>query len=441
MGRRKGLRTAAYLSRYAPGLSSVARSTLAAFGRCRHGGVAIIFGLALVPLALAVGGALDYSRASDARTRMLSAVDEAAISAVSEAAMKLSPAAAEKVAQKILDDRIGQERVATRLAGIVTVVQTGARRTVTVTFTGDVPTTLFQVAGLPTLAISGDAKASRSVPYVDFHLLLDNSPSMGLGGTQGDIDKMVAATGCAFACHDMSKDGKDAYATAKKLGVDMRIDVVRQASQKLMDNAKATAVIAGQYRAAIYTLGKTCGPLNTATEIAALSDNMMGVKSAAGAIDLMEIAYQNFYSDQCTNLSAALGLLNAQIAAAGDGSSPSSTQKVVFLVSDGVQDYFNPLTCAKPTTSGRCQEPISQGACTTLKDRGVKIAVLYTTYLPLPTDGWYNKWIKPFRNDLSGEMQACASPGLFFEVSPTEGIADAMVALFDRVAAQARLTE
>ena len=29
----------------------------------------------------------------------------------------------------------------------------------------------------------------------------------------------------------------------------------------------------------------------------------------------------------------------------------------------------------------RCQSPINPALCTTLKDRGIKIAVLYTTYL------------------------------------------------------------
>jgi hypothetical protein len=37
-------------------------------------------------------------------------------------------------------------------------------------------------------------------------------------------------------------------------------------------------------------------------------------------------------------------------------------------------------------------------------------------------------------------MKACASEGLYFEVSPTQGIADAMTALFQKVVQQARLT-
>jgi hypothetical protein len=38
-------------------------------------------------------------------------------------------------------------------------------------------------------------------------------------------------------------------------------------------------------------------------------------------------------------------------------------------------------------------------------------------------------------------MQSCASPGLYFEVSPTQGISDAMNALFQKAIAEAHLTQ
>jgi hypothetical protein len=38
-------------------------------------------------------------------------------------------------------------------------------------------------------------------------------------------------------------------------------------------------------------------------------------------------------------------------------------------------------------------------------------------------------------------MQSCASPGLYFEVSPSQGISQAMQALFLQVVQQAHLTQ
>jgi len=109
-------------------------------------------------------------------------------------------------------------------------------------------------------------------------------------------------------------------------------------------------------------------------------------------------------------------------------------------VADGVGDSYKPSACTKKTTGGRCQEPIDTSFCAPLNARGVKIAVLYTTYLLLPKNSWYNTWISPFQSQISTKMAECASPGLYFEVTPTDGIADAMKALFLKVAKQPRLT-
>ena len=97
----------------------------------------------------------------------------------------------------------------------------------------------------------------------------------------------------------------------------------------------------------------------------------------------------------------------------------------------------------------RCQSPINPTLCTTIKNRGIKIAVLYTTYLALPTNAWYNTWIAPFNagpygpspnSQIAQNMQACASDGLYFEVSPTQGISQAMTALFQKAIADARIS-
>ena len=87
--------------------------------------------------------------------------------------------------------------------------------------------------------------------------------------------------------------------------------------------------------------------------------------------------------------------INSAITTPGTGTS-SAPLKYLFFVSDGVADEVN-TGCFKPTRgSGRCQSPINPALCTTLKNRGIKIAVLYTTYLALPTNAWYNSWIAPF---------------------------------------------
>jgi hypothetical protein len=89
---------------------------------------------------------------------------------------------------------------------------------------------------------------------------------------------------------------------------------------------------------------------------------------------------------------------------------------------------------------GRCIEPIDVNTCTKIKNRGIQIAVLYTTYLDLPTNAFWTSWVKPFTPNIGSLMQSCASPGLYFEVSPTQGISDAMNALFKKIILDPRLT-
>jgi hypothetical protein len=253
---------------------------------------------------------------------------------------------------------------------------------------------------------------------------------------------------CAFACHDLS-DPNNYYKLAKSLGVTTRIDVLRTATQQLMDTAKSTAVFSNQFRMAIYTFGASAKNAGLTT-IQSPTTNLTTAKTAAAAIDLMTVPYQNYAGDTDTDFDV-LNDINSTITNPGSGTTSSSPLKYLFFVSDGVADRVNGSPgCSRPVVNStdpqtgksyvRCQEPLDVALCTTLKNRGIKIAVLYTTYLPLPTNPWYNSWIAPFSSQIATSMQSCASPGLYFEVSPSQGISQAMNALFQKAVSQARLT-
>ena len=234
----------------------------------------------------------------------------------------------------------------------------------------------------------------------------------------------------------------DANAAAKRLGVSMRIDVVRSATQQLMDTAKSSQIRSEQFRAAIYSFGAKAENA-VLTEIARLSSDLTAARTSAEAIDIMTLPYAGYRGDTQTNFDRMFASLDTKITTAGDGSTASSPQKVLFFVSDGVNDADKSQCSRSWFTSGgvpRCQEPLNASLCTSLKNKGVKIAVLYTTYLPLPTNSWYNTWIKPFQATIGTNMKACASDGLYFEVSPSQGISEAMNALFKKALNQVTLT-
>lgn len=411
------------------------RTQLQRFRTDQRGNIMILFGFSVVAVVAVAGAAIDYGRATAMRMTLNAAADAAALSATSNVAILQPVAQAQAQAEKLFDDNAGALSVSVTRRK-VEITENGLSRTAVVSYEAAYQTALMPVLGLQTVQIANSATAKGSrAPYIDFYLLLDNTPSMGVAATQDEINRMEKATKntrqCAFACHDLS-NSNNFYNLAKKIGIQMRIDVVRKASQQLMDTAASSAKVPGQYRMASYTMGSSCDGARL-SEIGSLTDNMTQAKSKAENIDLMTIPYDGFNSDMCTNFDAALTALEKVVPSPGDGSDKTRPQKVVYFVSDGVADFANKTGCSKPLSGVRCQEPIDTQFCKKIKDRGIKIAVLYTTYLPLPSDGWYNGWIKPFVTEIPTAMQNCASPGLYFEVGLSGGISDAMNALFQRV--------
>ncbi len=414
------------------------------FAASKSGSISTMFALSLIPVTMAVGAAVDYSFANNARSHLNAAADAAALSAVASSAMSLTAQDAQKAAKKFFEAQaLGIKRVTVKSVSVKVTESKSNTRVAVISYSATTPAAFMGLISIKTLTIAGDSTASAATPtYMDFYLLLDNTPSMGLGATAKDIDKLVANTPdkCGFACHEVNAAPNDYYGLAKKLGVQMRIDVVRQATQKLMDTAADTATVPSQFRVAIYTFGASCTALG-ATQIAKLTANLSTVKNDANKIDLMTIPYQGYNNDQCTDSDQAFKILGSAMGKSGAGKTAADPQKVLFLVTDGVADMVKPNGCSKPVTGGtRCQEPMDIAQCTAMKKSGVLIAVLYTTYLPLPTNSWYKSWIAPFQTEIGTNMEKCASPGLFFEVSPTQGIQDAMIALFKKTLGKARLT-
>ena len=426
-------------------------------GRFRHsncGSIATTFAIGVIPITLAVGAAVDYSFANRAKSQLAAAADAAALATVSQISMPMTQNQAKKLGLNTFNAYASTITRANLKSVNIAVTDDTSGRSAVVTYSATVPTSVMGLIGVKNVKIGGTATAASALPdYIDFYLLLDNTPSMGVGATTADINTMVANTPdqCAFACHDLSASPNDYYGLAKKLGVQMRIDVMRQATQKLMDTATTEATVTSQFRMAIYTFG-TSATKPGLTTVQSLTANLTTAKTSAAAIDLMTIPYQNYASDTITDFGPILSGVDKAIANPGNGTKTGGPAKVLFFVSDGVADRnVGSPACKQPITNGadaktgapyvRCQEPLDPAMCQSMKDRGVKIAVLYTTYLPLPTNAWYNTWVAPFQTTIATNMQACASPGLYFEVSPTQGISDAMTALFKKALQHARLTK
>lgn len=435
--------------------------------RDKSGNFAILSALLMIPLIGSAGVALDITRGLGVKYDLQMAADSAALAAVADSS------ASAQAAKRMVGDgviAVGEKEAAAffhenqrgnpdyRLLSLdVSVIKRGTNIESSVSFRAAVNTTLSQVLGKDLVTVAGGATAKyETETFTDFYLVLDNSPSMGVGATPADVAVMQKTIGCAFACHLTTKDGtsdpNSTYFRIKnkdpdskdRINATTRIDVVAKATASLMDTAASTRKSNDQYRIAIYTLGRTADdafPDRDLLEVVSRTSDLKAAKKKVAEIELMSVPSHGYNRDQHTNFDRALTKIEDKMGTSGSGASSATPEKVVFFVSDGVGDSYKPDKCTKQTTQGgRCQEPIDTRLCTELKKKGFRIAVLYTTYLPLPGNGWYRLWIQPFETEISTRMQDCASPGLFFEVSPSQGISEAMSALFKKAISTPRLT-
>ncbi|HEY5226269.1 MAG TPA: pilus assembly protein TadG-related protein, partial [Methylovirgula sp.] len=161
------------------------------FRRDRRANVVLIFGLLLIPVLFAAGMGVDYATAARERSKLNAAADAATLSAVTPSAMALSTANAQIAAQNMFNSLSSQVNglKSGTLASTVTVTDNGLIRTATVSFSASSLVSFGGIINRSTLAIGGTSTATASLPpNIDFYLLLDDSPSMGIAATTAGIN-------------------------------------------------------------------------------------------------------------------------------------------------------------------------------------------------------------------------------------------------------------
>ncbi|MFI4934689.1 MAG: TadE/TadG family type IV pilus assembly protein [Caulobacterales bacterium] len=430
------------------------------YASAKGGNVTIIVALIMVPLAFSMGMGIDYTMATRRRDQLNGFADSAALAAVTPAMMAQPSTNAQTAARNMF---LGQEATVTGVTYqpvdvVVTATDSAVgatvTRRVTVTWNAASQVTFSTLLGINTIPITGTSVATSSVaPNIDFYLMLDTSPSMEIAATTAGINAMVSNTGaqggCAFGCHEShptagdvagNPNGEDNYTLARNLSVPLRIDLVNQATQNLMGVAQTAEVDNNtSYRAAIYTVDAHFGTLQT------LTSNLNTAQTAAARLAALTMWSNNHLTssndtnnDEDTYLDSGLSSINGVMPVPGTGTKNAydTPQEILFIVSDSVND--------ENVSGTRRYYPISTNPtdwCTTIKNRGIRIAYLYTTYNPLPTNSWYNTYISPEQSQIAPAAQGCASPGLYYEVNTNGDISAALVALFQKAVGSARLLQ
>jgi Flp pilus assembly protein TadG len=478
-------------------------SRLRRFATRERANVAVIAAMTMLPMAFAVGMGMDFSNAARRRELLNGIADSAALAAVTPSMLAVgTDAASERVAQNAALSVFNSQAASQGFTGEITSIQVAVNdsigtsgvdtRTAVVTYTANSPDAFANLLGQAAFAIGGTSTAKSGIaPNINFYLLVDTSPSMELAASSAGIANLVqhtplqsdgsftvAATqttpaqtvvvpGCAFGCHESNPTasevagnpgGIDNYAYSRQLGIKLRIDEVNTAVQKLYTVAPGYA--AGNntvYNASLYTVdatlqnipvgGAATADLNTSPTPPTLqplefynNNNPLPGANGAGS------------GDTATTLDSALGQLNGIMPAPGSGAHGSGAtaappQEVLLIITDGLNDYsYNGSRGYWPIDTGPASTYGSPNGswCTTIKNRGIRIAVLYTTYVPLSTDqgapvyvngtevysSWYASHVAPVRANIAPAAKACASTGLYMEVTNDGDITTALQQLF-----------
>lgn len=162
--------------------------------------------------------------------------------------------------------------------------------------------------------------------------------------------------------------------------------------------------------------------------------------------------------DRASEVTNMLTVMRDTIPTAGSGAPGSTPQKILFVITDGMLD--------QPNGGGRYFGPLRTSdlsVCTAIKAKGIKIAILYTQYLPesLAGDTWSQNNVAPFlpappapyprggagnSDKVLAGLQSCASPGansapLVQTVTADDNISTALRQLFSTALQTSRLVQ
>jgi Flp pilus assembly protein TadG len=225
--------------------------------------------------------------------------------------------------------------------------------------------------------------------------------------------------------------------------IQLRADAVGYAVTQLLSVANSSELVTNQFRVGLYPFirylysyfplttnlsGTGSGTVNyAATQLATLLDTGKNASLGSGG----------------THFENAFPSMNSLITSVGTGSSSSSSLPYVFLITDGVDNSqtYSPFTGSNP-------QVFNTSLCTTLKKRGITIAILYIPYQPIqnPTsfagneDNNVNALIPPQSNAVPTNLQTCASPNFYFTANTPTDINNALIAMFDQAVSTAHIS-
>ena len=306
-------------------------------------------------------------------------------------------------------------------------------------------------------------------PYPGPNLSADISPTTGLctngGGGPGSIVyypgtpapaqgvtaiKNMPQAPCAFACHT-DAGNNDYFGLARSNGVVLRFDVVQDAANQVVTAINSPSNPPGQISVGVYDFNAPLVSQNGNPALTGFTNDYPGgtieadynLTGASAAVTSLKPPVTVDQAD--TDFPLALTSLVSIIKKTnGIGATKGNPRKNLFIVTDGMVDYYAPTMGFGCPVNGvdqgngfcRVQGPIDAATyCTPIKNLGVTIYVLYTLYQPLPNP-FYLTYDRQFAESATGDppirtaLKQCAtSTDDFYEADQSDQIQPALLSM------------
>jgi Flp pilus assembly protein TadG len=230
--------------------------------------------------------------------------------------------------------------------------------------------------------------------------------------------------------------------------IQLRADAIGYAVNQLLQyayNTEKSTGIANLYKVGLYPFIVNLYsyfPLTASLNGSPTSSGTINY-AAANLANLLDTGTNSNLGSGGTHFENALPSMNNLISSVGTGTSSSSPLPYVFLITDGSQDN---QTQSGGSWSGSNQATtLDPSLCTTLKNRGITVAVLYIPYQPIQNpnsafagneDGAANANIP----NIPGALKSCASPNFFYTANSPADINSALVTMFEQAVTTAHIT-
>jgi len=250
--------------------------------------------------------------------------------------------------------------------------------------------------------------------------------------------------------------------------IQLRADAVGYAVNALLSEASTTETsdgVSNQFQVGLFPFIQnlcTAGANSSNGCSVGLTANLTGstiTNFAAQLANLLDTGTNSTLGSGGTHFENALSQMNSFISSVGTGSSSSNPLPYVFIVTDGSQDYQTQWSgnWSSQNWSATAQVPYQNSAtvmppnsvqstnyCTTLKNRGITIAILYIPYIQIQDastifndeDGYANNNIA----NIPASLQSCASTNFFYTANTPTDIQNALITMFEQAISTAHIT-